>query len=969
MNTSLQANKEALNLSDSAVRDLNALGIESIQDLTNISRVYIKKHFSWPVDELILLARETAFKISPRDEGTSRQGQKIVPEVQPDDPDAIPIEMLGLSNRSYYGLKRNGCHYVSQILSLKKEDLMKMKTIGSLAADEILCAIQTFSEQKEDISESMKPKLKSREESIAVSEAFMEIPISEMDLSVRAYNGLRRHGIDSIGQLADMTERDLEKLRNLGKKTIIEILEKRDQFDAQLYSNTVSSSKASRNNGVEELSSSLKQRWGHTILYWVSVINNLPKTVDRNDQNAILQSIHSDPQIFDAQEELARNYAEEHIDGCDVAEMKAYLSEYLIPESCITEILSRLEKKGNIRQDGERILRTYPSVMEYAAGLKNEKQRQFLLQKLEGKTLEEIGSANGITRERVRQIIAKTIENRPKLAEDRYLPLYEQYECTLEDFCLAFGEQPYAYYYQELAADRSKNRKPLTDAAEDETLPAVLRRGAEKAAYRNYLHLDGVRVKKTRPDLVHYYIRRYCKEKTGYAEFEAGYHSFLEQQGLGDDPSLTLNSRTYESRFAEDNRSVLWSRGKQLRYYEIDEIDRDAFLEALHLDRFHNVSISTLLLLRDYPDLMQEYDVRDEYELHNLLKKLIGNQEGEIDFSRMPIINFGKADRGAQVLEILLLYAPISPEDLADQYEKAYGFQAASALSNDFKAIGEYFHNGMYTIDSPALPPEHFERLKQDLTEDYYLITDICDHYVNTVVGADLKYISPYTLRTLGFHVYDGYVVSNRFSSAIDYFRMLLRKDDVVDLSAFPKSILDNGTFSGLRYDQEREHELMECSPTLLLSIRELEAAGYTKADIQSYCDAVARRVQPGTFVTVASLRNSGFTHPLDNLGFDDWFYASLIWLDPRFRSLRIGGTRLSILGNRRPVFVDLLQDILKRHGNRMDIYELRSYLEEQYGIVLDKDKLAFLIRKSNMYYDGIMKVAYTDYDTYYEEI
>ena len=40
-----------------------------------------------------------------------------------------------------------------------------------------------------------------------------------------------------------------------------------------------------------------------------------------------------------------------------------------------------------------------------------------------------------------------------------------------------------------------------------------------------------------------------------------------------------------------------------------------------------------------------------------------------------------------------------------------------------------------------------------------------------------------------------------------------------------------------------------------------------------------------------------------------------------------------------------------------------------QYGIVLDKDKLAFLIRKSDMYYDGIMKAAYTDYDTYYAEI
>ena len=47
----------------------------------------------------------------------------------------------------------------------------------------------------------------------------------------------------------------------------------------------------------------------------------------------------------------------------------------------------------------------------------------------------------------------------------------------------------------------------------------------------------------------------------------------------------------------------------------------------------------------------------------------------------------------------------------------------------------------------------------------------------------------------------------------------------------------------------------------------------------------------------------------------------------------------------------------------------MKTYLEEQYGIVLDKDKIVFFIRKSDMYYDGIMEAAYTDYETYYEEI
>lgn len=50
--------------------------------------------------------------------------------------------------------------------------------------------------------------------------------IEELELSVRAYNCLKRHGIETVGQLKSMTEEDLMNVRNMGKKNIIEIEEK-----------------------------------------------------------------------------------------------------------------------------------------------------------------------------------------------------------------------------------------------------------------------------------------------------------------------------------------------------------------------------------------------------------------------------------------------------------------------------------------------------------------------------------------------------------------------------------------------------------------------------------------------------------------------------------------------------------------------------------------------------------------------
>lgn len=54
----------------------------------------------------------------------------------------------------------------------------------------------------------------------------MEMPIEELDLSVRSFNCLKRAGINTVGELADKTDEDMMKVRNLGKKSLEEVKEK-----------------------------------------------------------------------------------------------------------------------------------------------------------------------------------------------------------------------------------------------------------------------------------------------------------------------------------------------------------------------------------------------------------------------------------------------------------------------------------------------------------------------------------------------------------------------------------------------------------------------------------------------------------------------------------------------------------------------------------------------------------------------
>jgi DNA-directed RNA polymerase subunit alpha len=54
----------------------------------------------------------------------------------------------------------------------------------------------------------------------------LDMPIEELDLSVRSFNCLKRAGINTVGELTNKTDEDMMKVRNLGKKSLEEVKEK-----------------------------------------------------------------------------------------------------------------------------------------------------------------------------------------------------------------------------------------------------------------------------------------------------------------------------------------------------------------------------------------------------------------------------------------------------------------------------------------------------------------------------------------------------------------------------------------------------------------------------------------------------------------------------------------------------------------------------------------------------------------------
>ena len=54
----------------------------------------------------------------------------------------------------------------------------------------------------------------------------LETSIDDLDFSVRAYNCLKRAGINTLGDLTEKSELEMMKIRNLGKKSLKEVIDK-----------------------------------------------------------------------------------------------------------------------------------------------------------------------------------------------------------------------------------------------------------------------------------------------------------------------------------------------------------------------------------------------------------------------------------------------------------------------------------------------------------------------------------------------------------------------------------------------------------------------------------------------------------------------------------------------------------------------------------------------------------------------
>ena len=126
---------------------------------------------------------------------------------------------------------------VGQITDYDKLTL-DVHTNGTLEPDEaVSLAAKVLSEHLNlfiDLSENAKTAEVMIEKEDNAKEKVLEMNIDELELSVRSYNCLKRAGINTVEELTNRTPEDMMKVRNLGRKSLEEVLAKLKELGLQL---------------------------------------------------------------------------------------------------------------------------------------------------------------------------------------------------------------------------------------------------------------------------------------------------------------------------------------------------------------------------------------------------------------------------------------------------------------------------------------------------------------------------------------------------------------------------------------------------------------------------------------------------------------------------------------------------------------------------------------------------------------
>ena len=623
-------------------------------------------------------------------------------------------------------------------------------------------------------------------------------------------------------------------------------------------------------------------------------------------------------------------------------------------------LLENFLNKKILKKEDSNYSLVKPRLKEELDKIKDQNHKDIILKKLTGRTLESIGSEYNVTRERIRQIIQKEIKKFViTREEEKYKEIFETYNFDCDLFCEFFNVNDYVYYYL-----REKYKMGDTEPSElidswnlDKRQLAILKRKYNLITYKG----ENIVVKKIN---ILNAILKQSEKAMEYSEIMSEYNKIIEINNLDIDLISEADFRNIDSILNRSNY-VLCDVGRYYRYYDIDALDEEDVNALQKMLDVEPGDYSSEFFFNSNELLMKNIDIKNEYELHNLLRKYIGNYNGKITYSRMPDIFIDCDDKNAFVDNLIHELSPISLDEFVDYVYQNYGHK-----NNTFRALlvsnlSKYITNGQIISECPEFTEEQMNILNEKLTEDIYSIITIKELLTDLFDVNDFKLINNLNMSKLGYKLRGNYIMKSSISNLEGYLRNIILNSDYYEIKPEMKKI--GSTFSSYLYKFIYNLDLFEIDNEKYITIKKLNELGISKENIKEFINEIEKVISDNEYFNLYTLDKDNFLTNLKQYNFPDCFYETIISAIPNVKTFTVKNNVVFIKTDEQATREKFINSFVTK--NKIFVSEIKKDILTKYNIDLYEYYIKEFIDKKKFYFDNSIDCVYKSKDYYDEDI
>lgn len=802
--------------------------------------------------------------------------------------------------------------------------------------------------------------------------------LDELNLSTRSKNALTRAGIANMAQLVALDKDDLRDIRNLGGLSLQEIERKRDEWlalhnfvkveklvdcpkkepwEIKCYQKIVDMLRPIIKVSIAELS--------------INALNsNIRELLQYSDNSVTTDVIDCVLRLDFISEHLKKyflNLAPSGVMYLERLESELRAEHLQFDYNIVLDVLSSADFT-TVR--GEYIYINWPSVEEYVARyLQNSTDRNdtIFLERLNGKTLEEIGQTNGMTRERVRQIVKNKISrNMPMLHQVIFRDPFRHFCIAKNDFCKMFpscGELGYEY----LSLKYKKGKLELNE----QNLAKY--HDVYRERLERYLRLKNERLlndKMTRLNLTYMILKGKRSQAITVDEFYETYNLEIDRRNLSIEKVGSFD-RTLMN-YLRNSERIVFDQDNRIRYCVADARE---IWQNVDFERYQDMVISSELIFRDYRELMEELDIRDGYELFYVIKSSLKLWDGDFSITcrRVPTIVLGQADDAEQSIRLLEEISPINQDEYYKVYEAIFGVKALSARGNPQIAgtLKDYLVNGTYVIDVPTVAAEDEQPFKEILdTRDIWFIEDLERSFKQVCQSSSRKALNTAALNRLGYTFFSetGYAYNSKYGSFTRCLEQTIFAQDIIRIDDLDKRLLQLGSYLSSLTDKKEALDYIEAEPRLLVKRQIVEEKyGISLAEmlrLQEYFVALDTPKYFNLYSTREHVTDDGIKSIIAKLRGNDWLANDIVRQNKKIFSRGMAnGLVLSKTSFNDVTMTEIARWLVENHG-KMPIRELCQLFNDTFGITIDYKKFADKMRASGVWDELVGSAMVTTNDS-----